>query len=83
MASENYIESVINFKRQLDKFSLGGRFLVLCVDPACVEAMSKHSILGYDGYLQTESESKADWHLPIARMKVIFPLSLTSPKYGF
>lgn len=74
MASKGYIESAINFKRQLDKFSLGGRFIVLCVDLECVEVMSNHSILGYDGYLQTESEAQDDWHLPIARMKVTTPL---------
>jgi hypothetical protein len=73
MASKDYIEPVINFKKQLDKFTLGGDYVVLCLDNECLDAMGNNSILGYGGYLLTESDAKEDWHIPIARMKVIHP----------
>ena len=70
MASKEYIDPVINFKKQLDKFDLGDVYVVLCLDPECVDATKAHHILGFGGYLATETEAEGDWHFPIARMKV-------------
>lgn len=70
MASKDYIEPIINFKTQLDKFALGESYVVLCVDTECLEATKSHHILGFGGYLATETEAMEDWHNPIARMKV-------------
>jgi hypothetical protein len=70
MASKEYIEPVINFRKQLNIFGLAESYVVLCLDTDCVEATKKHHILGYDGFLVTEAEAQGDWHDPIARMKV-------------
>lgn len=70
MASEAYIEPMINFKVGLEKFNLGENLFVLCLDTPCLEAAKQHRILAYDGYLMNEMEAQGDWHHPIARVKV-------------
>ena len=68
-----YIDPAINFKKQLETWSLEQNFLVLCLDMACMEATKRNSVLAYDGFLQTEDEARTDFHIPVARMKVGFP----------
>lgn len=70
MASERYIDLIINFKTALDKWNLGENYVVLCLDIECVRASEAHKIIAYDGYIRSRNETNVDWHLPVARMKV-------------
>src|SRR5579862_3784708 len=71
IASKKYIESMINFKFALDTWGLGNRYVVLCLDRECVQAADSHNIHAYTRYLMSSSEAGDDWHLPVARIKVI------------
>lgn len=68
MASESYIEPMVNFKRSLDKFDLGKDYVVLCFDLPCVAAAKKYDVLAYDGYIGHGSEERS---YQIARAKVL------------
>lgn len=76
MASEYYINSIINFKIALDKWNLGKEYVVLCLDIECVRASEAHEVIAYDGYIRYRNETNGDWHLPVARMKVHTTLHL-------
>ena len=71
IASVKYIDSMINFKLGLDTWGLGGRYIVLCLDRECVQAAQAHNIHASTRYLMSENEAADDWHLPVARIKVI------------
>ena len=45
--------------------------MVLCLDRECVEAAELHDIHAYTRYLMSANEAGDDWHLPVARIKVI------------
>jgi len=70
IASKSYIEPMINFKIALDKWNLGGNYVVLCLDIECAQAAESSNIIAFDGYFMSGKESKGDWHFPIARIKV-------------
>jgi|SRR5579862_1694630 len=70
IASNSYLEPMINFRRSLEKWSLGENYVALCLDVECVQAANAHNITAYDGYLMTAKEAQSDWHLPVGRMKV-------------
>lgn len=71
LASENYIEPIINFRASLDKWNMGKNYVVICMDTACLQAAETHDILAYDGYCINRRELGSDWHIPIARAKVM------------
>jgi len=73
---------MINFKLGLDMWGLGDRFVVLCLDRECVQAAESHEIHAYTRYLMTAGEAGDDWHLPVARIKVMLlpiPINSSSP----
>lgn len=71
MATEGYMDAVFNFKLGLDKFDLGGNCVVLCLDKGCVERAKEHNICAYDSYVMNGDEAGGDYHVPVARAKVI------------
>jgi hypothetical protein len=79
IASEPYIEPMVNFRMGLDRFSLGGDYVVLCLDVPCLDTARKYDIVAFEGYLMKETEAGDDGHDPVAQTKVhsSFP-SLTS-----
>jgi hypothetical protein len=70
IASQPYAESMVNFKMGLDRFSLGGDYVVLCLDVPCLETARNHDIVAFGGYLMNETEPAGDWHYPVARAMV-------------
>lgn len=70
VASDPYIESMINFKRGLDNFSLGEDYVVLCLDTQCLETARSHDIIAFGGYIVKEAEATDDWRYAIVHAKV-------------
>jgi len=67
ISDKNYIEQAVQFKARLDHFYLSDQYVVLCLDPECVEGMRAKNVNVYDGYVITDL---GDWHMPVAAMKV-------------
>jgi hypothetical protein len=72
MADEKYVEPMVNFKISLDKWDLGGNYVVLCLDEKCSNLAESRHILHYDGYFK--SRDATTWNAPVARAKVLGPL---------
>jgi len=76
MATESYIEPMVNFKWGLDKFELGGDYVVLCLDVPCLEAAHRYNILAFRGFVGKSLEGAVDWHSRlgsrVAEIKVSF-----------
>lgn len=70
MASEEYVAPMINFWNALNNWGLGDDYVVLCLDPRCMEAAEALNITAYGGYLLSSDDELKDWHVPVARMKV-------------
>ena len=78
MATEGYVDPIVNFRMALDKFGLGQNCIILCLDQGCVERAKQHNIVAYDGYIMTSEEVGGDYHVPVARAKVRVPNPIIS-----
>jgi len=67
MASESYIQPMVNFRWSLDRFDLGKDYVVLCFDEACMAAAQQHDIMAYGGYIDHGQHERA---YEIAHLKV-------------
>jgi hypothetical protein len=72
MADEKYVGPMVNFKISLDKWDLGGNYVVLCLDQKCSSVAESRHVLHYDGYLK--SQDSTSWNAPVAHAKVLTPL---------
>jgi len=70
IADSQYLSQMRLFKSRLDIFGLGGNYVVLCLDGPCLADLRRESILVYDGFLMSKSDSEGDWHAHVAKLKV-------------
>lgn len=71
IASREYMPQILNFKASLKKWKLDTRYAVLCLDVECLSVSKENGIIAYDGYIMSAEEAAGDWHVPVARLKVL------------